>query len=232
MRGEGPRDEFVRAVEPLRSDHDADHNYSVWLTKDPRVFQRLQWGGCTVVRTRDPNRFGRALALHLSGHGSPAPGLIRTEGVVAIHDGRATILPVSLRQSLPTYEGALRRAGVVLSDAPWADVDPLTGAVVLDPPPLPAARFAELVARLPSASRSDPALGPGRYPLAGWYFTPAAIGEQHMTVIDAVASALAGLRSPLTHRDQPDALLSIFEHTPFGRLVFRTPRQLLDQMSL
>ncbi len=230
VRGDGPGQELARALDAARTDRDANHNYTVWFSGDRRVFQRLQWGGCTVVRTRDPNRFGRALALHLSGHGAPSRGLVRTEGVVAVHDGRATVLPASLRQSVPTFEGPLRRAGVVLHDAPWVDVDPHTGEVVLEPPRLAAARFDEVVARLPPAPGPDPIAEPGRYPLAGWYFPSLALGEQHMSTADAVATVLARLRSPLTHEDQPAAVAAIFERTSFGRMLFRTPRQLLEQM--
>ena len=83
VRGDGPRDEFFRALEPWRSDHVANHNYSVWFSNDRRSFHRLQWGGCNVVRTRDPDRFGRALTLHLGGHGAPTKRLLRTDGIAA-----------------------------------------------------------------------------------------------------------------------------------------------------
>jgi hypothetical protein len=230
VRGDGPSREFARAVESMRCDRDANHNYSVWLSGDRRVFQRLQWGGCTVVRTRDPNRFGRALALHLSGHGAPSAGLMRTDGVVAVHDGRATVLPVSLRQSIPTYERPLREAGVILHDAPRVDVDPHTGEVVLEAPRLAAAHFDEVVDRLPPAPRREPIAEPGRYPLAGWYFTSLGLAEANMSTADAVAAVLTGLRSRLTHEDQPAAVAAMFERIPFGRLRFLTPRHLLDQM--
>ncbi len=231
VRGDSPGDELARALESVRSDRDANHNYSVWFSGDRRVFHRLQWGGCTVVRTRDPSRFGRALALHLSGHGAPSPGLVRTEGVVAAHDGRATVLPGSLRQSIPTFERPLRQAGVILHDAPWVDLDPHAGEVVLEPPRLAAVRLDEVVARLPPAARPDPVAEPGRYPLAGWYFTSTGLDDQHMSTADAVATVLSRLRSPLTHESQPAAVAAMFERVPFGRMWFPTPRELLDQMS-
>jgi hypothetical protein len=230
VRGDGPGDFFRRALEPLRTDSEANHNYSVWFSADPRVFQRLQWGGCTVVRTRDPDRFLRALALHLSGHGIPPMGLLRTDGVVAVHDARATVLPASLRRDIPVYERSLRQAGIILHDSPWVDVDPDSGEVVLEPPRLAASGFDEVVRRLPPARRPEPTVEYGRYPLAGWYTALVAESEEPMSTAEAVAKVLSGLRSPLTDRNQPMAVARMFERTAFGRLWFRTPRQLLDQI--
>ncbi|MGH3371756.1 MAG: hypothetical protein ACRDPR_17320, partial [Nocardioidaceae bacterium] len=147
-----------------------------------------------------------------------------------VHDGRAIVLPGSLRQGIPTFERPLRQAGVILDDAPWVDVDPHAGEVVLEPPRLAAARFDEVVSRLPPAPRPDPPAEPGRYPLAGWYFASMVLGERHMSTADAVATVLGRLRSPLTHEDQPAAVAAMFERTPFGRIQARTPGELLDQM--
>jgi hypothetical protein len=155
---------------------------------------------------------------------------VRTDGVVAVHDGRATVLPATLRQRIPAYERPLRDAGVLLHDAPWVDVDPHTGEAVLEPPRPAAARFDKVVKALPPPRRPDPVAQAGRYPLAGWYFAPIAPGEQHMSRADAVVTALAGLSSPLTRLDQPAAVAAMFERTPFRRLLLQTPRDLLDQM--
>jgi hypothetical protein len=230
VRGDGPLDEFRRVLEPLRSDREANHNYSVWFADDPQVFQRLQWGGCNVVRTRDPNRFARALAFHLSGHGAPPAGLVRTDGVAALHDGRVTVLPGSIRQSIPAYERPLREAGVILHDAPWVDADLASGEVVLQPPRLPADRFDRVVDRLPPADHPDPTAEPGRYPVAAWYFASHDPGKPPMSVADAVGTVLSRLGSPLTQDDQPGALAALFERTPFGYIRLRTPRHLLDQI--
>jgi hypothetical protein len=230
VRGDGPGELFRRALEPLRTDSEPNHNYSVWFSADPTVFQRLQWGGCTVVRTRDPGRFGRALALHLSGHGAPAQGLLRTDGVVAVHDGRATVLPASLRREIPVYERPLREAGLILHDAPWVDFDPDSGEVVLEPPRLAAGDLDEVLRQLPPARRPEPSVEYGRYPLAGWYTASVADSEGPMSTAELVATVLSGLCSPLTDAKQPGAVARLFERTAFGRLWFRTPRQLLDQI--
>ena len=229
VRGEGPRDEFLRAIEPLHSDREADHNYSVWFSSDPQVFQRLQWAGCNVIRTRDPKRFARALAFHLSGHGVPPPGLVRADGVIAVHEGRVTVLPASMRQSTATYERPLRDAGIILHDAPWVDADLSTGEVVLSPPPLPAERFDDVVYRLPAAEHPDPTTEPGRYPLAGWYFGSLDPG-QPMSVADAVGTVLSRLGWPLTSEDQPMALAAMFHQTPFGYIQLQSPSDLVDQI--
>jgi len=181
------------------------------------------------VRTRDPHRFVRALAYHLSGHGAPPAGLVRADGMVAVHDGRAILLPASMRQSTATYERPLRDAGIILHDAPWVDVDLATGEVVVTPPRLPADRFADMVARLPAADHHDPTVEPGRYPLAGWYFASLDPGRS-MAVADAVGTVLSRLGWPLTAADQPAALAGLFDRTPFGYIQLRSPRDLLDQI--
>lgn len=231
IRGQGPLEALAQALEPLRSVHEANHNYSVWLSDDRRVFHRLQWGGCTVVRTRDPQRLGRALAAHLSGHGAPPHGLARADGVLALREGRATILPSSLRQSIATYERPLRATGMILSDVPWVDVDPHTGHVVLPPPALSPDRFDTVVERLLPPRRADPVVEPGRYPLAGWYFDSIGFDAGPMSAIDAVVTVLSGLRSPLKDENQPAALAAMLTRTPFGLVpIGSTPRQLLEAL--
>lgn len=229
VRGEGPREEFARALAPWRTDRVANHNYSVWFSNDRRRFHRLQWGGCVVVRTRDPERFGRGLALHLGGHGVPSRGLVRTDGVVAIHDGRATVIPSSIRQSMHRFERPLREGGVVLHDAPWVDVNPYTGEVFVDPPRLAPARFDAIVKELPRPPRPDPVVDPGAYPLAAWYF-PSLRAERLMSKAEAVATVLTRARWPLSADDQLPALGALFEQTPFGRMPLRTAGELLDQV--
>lgn len=229
VRGDGPRDQFVRALVPWHSDRRADHNYSVWFSNDRRSFHRLQWGGCNAVRTRDPERFRRALAHHLGGHGVPPEGLLRTDAIVAVHDGRATMLPASMRQELHRFERPLRQGGVIFHDAPWVDVDPYTGDVVVEPPRLPPDRFDGVAERLPAPTRPEPVLDPGRYSLAAWYF-PSTRPLRPMAKIDAMETVLGGLRWPLRDTDQLPALEAVFERTPFDRLPVRTPRELLDQV--
>ena len=230
VRGDGPHDQFVRALEPWRTDRKANHNYSVWFSADRRAFHRLEWGGCTVVRTGDPERFARALALHLGGHGTPADGLLRAEGIAAIHDGCATVLPATVRLSIARFERALRDGGVVLHDSPWVDVDPYTGEVVLEPPRLPPARFGELVKGLPGARRLEPVAEPGRYPVVAWHFPWTVREQQPLSRADAVATVLDRLRWPLTDGNQLAALGTVFEHTPFGRMPLRTARALLNEI--
>lgn len=228
VRGDGPTREFVRALETMRTSHEANHNYSIWLSHDPKMFQRLQWGGCTAVRTRDPNRFGRALALHLSGHGAPPKGLVRVDGLVVVHDRQATVLPPSLRGQIPTYDRPLRQAGVILHDAPWVDVDPHTGEVVLEPPALALSAFQEVADRLPRATRPDPVSEPGRYQVTNWFL--AAPGSTPISVADAVTAVLGSLSWPVTSDNDLAAVTALFDQTPFDRMAFRTPRELLERI--
>jgi hypothetical protein len=230
VRGDGPVDEFHRAIEPVRTDRQAEHNYSVWFSSDSKTFHRLQWGGCTVVRTRDPERFGRALAFHLSEHGAPRAGLVRTDGLVALYDGRAFVLPSTLRQQMPAYESPLRAAGVILHDAPWVDFDPGTGEVVLEPASFAASHFDEVAQLLPRPRRSDPVTPFGRYQAAAWYFIAIPGAEGPMSRSEAVAAVLSGLRSPLTDEGEAAAMATLFERVPFGRLALETPKELVERI--
>jgi hypothetical protein len=230
IRGDAGVEELRRALDAFRTDRVPNHNYTVWLSGDRRTFHRLQWGGCTVVRTRDAGRFGEALARHLSGHGAPSPGLVRTDGVVALHGERAYVFPASFRQAIPTFERPLRQAGVTLVDAPWVDLDPSDGVVALEPPRLAASHFAAMVDNLPTTARPDRPAEPGRYRIAHWYLGSLVPNDQSMSVADAIATVLAGLRNPLSTDDGPAALAAMFERIPFGRWVFQTPRELLDHL--
>lgn len=232
LRGAGPVEELVRALQPLRTTGDANHNYSVWLSDSLRVFQRLQWGGCNVVRTRDPNRFGRALAFHLAGHGAPPPGVIRTDGVVVIHGSTATVLPGSFRQRIAAFERPLRQAGILFSDAPWVDVDPQVAEVVLPQPPPLATEFRAAMDRLPPARRQDPLPEPGRYPVAGWFFAPLGLDQKPMSVVDAVAAVLSSLHRPLAQAVDPMALAAMFARTTIDRPLFATPQELLSRIRM
>jgi len=232
VRGDGPKAEFTRALASVRTDRQPNHNYSVWFAGDHRVFHRLQWGGCTVVRSRDPNRFALALARHLSGHGPPPAGVVRTDGVVAVHGERATVLPVSIRQRIPVYDRALREAGVVLHDGPWVDFDPHSGEVVIEAPGLSPACFDEVFDRLPGGRRREAVAEPGRYALTGWFFDPVGLREERLSIADAVASVLAGLRWPLTRVDQPAAVAAMFERTRFSDTPAGTPRELLAEIGM
>lgn len=228
VRGEGPRAQFARALERWQSDRVANHNYSVWFSGNRRAFHRLQWGGCTVVRTRDRERFRRALAFHLGGHGAPTRGLLRTDGIVVVHDARATVLPASMRQNLHRFERPLREGGVIFHDAPWVDIDPYTGEVFLEPPRMPTARFDDVVDGLPQPAQTEPVTEPGRHPLAAWYFPPWV--QRPFSRAHAMETVLSESHWPLSEDDQLAALGAVFERTPFGPLPLGTPRELLDQV--
>jgi hypothetical protein len=156
--------------------------------------------------------------------------LLRADGVVAVHGGRATVLPPSFRRQIPKYERPLREADVVLHDAPWVDFDPVAGEVVVEPPWPAGIDLDALATELPPTRRPDPVPGAGRYELASWYFVSMAGLEAPMSTADALTTVLSGLGTPLTEAGQAAAVANMFERTTFGRLWFRTPSQLISQI--
>ena len=124
----------------------------------------------------------------------------------------------------------MRNAGMILADVPWVDVDPHTAEVVLEPARLAASHFDGVIERLPSTARPEPTVAPGRYPIAVWYFDSINLAADDMPLIDAVATVLEGLRWPLTDVNAATALVRTFEHTPFARRFFGSPRELIDQL--
>jgi hypothetical protein len=156
--------------------------------------------------------------------------LLRTDGVLAVRGDRATVLPASFRQAIPAYDTPLRKAGVMLVDGPWVDVDPHRAEAVIEPGRLAASHFDEVVARLPPAARPEPTAEPGRYAIAAWQFNSATRVNAAMAVIDAVATVLASLRRPLTDVEDAAALAATFESIPFGPKFFGSPRELIDQL--
>lgn len=140
------------------------------------------------------------------------------------------MLPASFRQAIPTFERPLRQAGVALVDAPWVDLDPSNDVVALEPPRLAASHFAAMVDELPTTARPDRPAEPGRYRIAYWYLGSLVPTDHSVSVADAVATVLAGLRNPLLTDDGPSALAAMFERIPFGRWMFQTPRELLEHL--
>jgi hypothetical protein len=142
------------------------------------------------------------------------------------------LLPTSLRQAIPTFDSSLRNAGVILVDVPWVDVDPHTAEVVLEPRPLGVGHFDEVVRRLPPRARPEPTPEPGRYPIAAWYFHTGTGRDIRTPVIDAVAIVLEGLRWGSIDVNGAEALVALFERTPFDSARFASPRELIDQLAI
>lgn len=157
-----------RALEPLlRPDVvDGPVNYSLHAADDERSFHMLYWGGCGVVRTRDPARLAAAFAAHLGGH-APAAGLLRLHGAAVLRpDGSIAVHPP--RTNLGLLDRRLLEAGCAFVDSPYVDVDPTTLEVVVNPPSL----SPSIVDALRNAMRPlhrgpvEKFAAPGRRPLA------------------------------------------------------------------
>lgn len=147
-----------------------------------------------MVRTRNLRRLINALLAHLSGfvvvEGDGA-GSLQLNVVAFVRDGDAVLAPPEIGSVLPSLERRLAARGVRVVDQPWADVDRITGELVVPEPRLEVdwAALQELEA-LDGRSRLDGSVPAGRYPVAGWGFG-VAVGQQG-PISRALAVMLAG----------------------------------------
>lgn len=136
-----------------------------------RRLHRL-YRGCTLEqRTRDPVRALGALWHELHGHDLRwARTDLLLDATVLVEDGRANILPASVREHVV---GDLRRwesHGLRLWDARWVILDLMAGEVVLSPPPFAEARVdieahvRNLGMEVPASDMSEG----GRVPIISW----------------------------------------------------------------
>ena len=124
---------------------------------------------------RDPQRLAAGLCQHLAAFlPASTDGLLIVNGVALVGERGAVIAPAPLRQWMSAVERRLNVRGVRVVDAPWVLVDVDTNEVVV---PDPAAAGLAIdgdafgaLDELAPASRADPAVGVGRYPLGAWAF--------------------------------------------------------------
>lgn len=122
------------------------------------------------TRSSDPNRVINALLQSLDTHAGPAPGLARVHGTAVIRDGRAMLVPNRLREQFQNLDRRLRARGVLVVDAPLANLDLKTAEVVIQQQmTVDRAPLDEALAGVP-CRRRVPAVKPGRYPLVRWLF--------------------------------------------------------------
>lgn len=144
-------------------------NFSVRLGADPTQFHVLSWGTCPALRTLDLERLIGGLRRFVGDHGEAPAGAVRTDFAAAVRHGAAVLLHREARELLVKEERSLRRSGLSMLEAAYADVDLDRGELVVADAGIPfdEAGFEELRSLAPSPRRPDHAVPFGRYPIAG-----------------------------------------------------------------
>ena len=120
-----------------------------------------------VTRARSPRRALEAVVALISSFAPPGPGAgPRIPAVVALGSGRAVLLCPPSRMAMDGLAPRLRRDGWDLADVAWADIDPVSGDVIIDEPAVAVDTAA--LARLPRHRGDGRPPTPGRYPVAAW----------------------------------------------------------------
>jgi hypothetical protein len=194
-------------------DHEA--NLSVVVGQTPSTLHRLLWGACTVARSRDPQRILRALDRHLGAHRPVPAELLRLDAVAAVGSRGALLLPPAARQQTSRLQGHLRKAGFELSDAPYAEVDPATGELVVSDPGLLDPSEVCTAAGL-DRPNVDAGLAPGRHPIL-WWCMPSWDPEGPVDAVWALVQGAAQLR-PRSTRDRAERLRQLVTSVPVRRI--------------
>jgi hypothetical protein len=122
--------------------------------------------GRLMVRARSARRAMEGALAMLSSYGTPPAGLCRIAALVAIREGEAALLCPDCHWHVGRLQPRLRAAGWHLVDSWHADLDPITGEVIIAPllvsvdrPALEALDYNDSDSRPPA---------PGRYPVRVW----------------------------------------------------------------
>lgn len=147
----------------------AHSNFTVKLAAEPNSFHVLSWGSCPVLRTLDVERLIEGLRRFVGTHGDAPAGVIRTDFAAAVGGANAVLVTPDVRERLVKDERTLRRTGLSVLEAPWADIDITTAELVVTNPSVTVddAGLDELRSMAAPARRADAAVPAGRYPLAG-----------------------------------------------------------------
>lgn len=174
-------------------DEEAPANYSLRAGADDQGFHFLSRGECVVLRTRDRDRLLDGLARHLGGHRPPPAGTVRTASVAVVLAGGTAVLLPDIGADLPRVERRLRHLGAAIVDAPWVDIDPAAGQLVVPEPHLRLDRSGvDGLRQLLPAGPTEAVVAPGPYPLAAWFFAGAG-ADGPLGRAEAVHRAFASL---------------------------------------
>ncbi len=155
----------------------------------------LYEGHTNLVRSRHPERALRALFQHLAKYLPDEPnGYLKLRDLALVRDGRSILVPRGIVTWLDQLAPRLNRAGWQFVDHPWSTLDLDTVELVVPPPMLTVDGGWEEEIGVGHSRREPVAVGPGRYPLAGWGVFSAEEGV--MTRAAGVAAAAGTVLNP------------------------------------
>lgn len=157
----------------------------------------LYWDGTRVLHTADVGRLLRALMSHLWAQAQAESGEDRllVSGLALMAGDHTLVVPGELGCD-PALTRHLARRGVGVADPPWWPIDPETAEIEVAEPPLDIdwKRLDRLVETLPVATRAEPSVAWGRYPVSGWVlFGPEG---RHLSRAESVALVASRVVNP------------------------------------
>jgi len=215
----GAIDDLLRRVLAAHVvDIDAPANFSALMADDrARTFHFLYRASDALVRTRVAGRVVRTLISHLSTFVDSPPSAIRLDATAVIADGRAIVVPDSLRAELRHIETRLNVAGMTVVDSPTLHLEPGTRSVIVPEPALTVdiQALADYERAGQSPARELAPARPGRYPIAAWVLVtgPDRVGPvgraQGVAAVAQQVENAAGLGAQPTLDAVADALTEI-----------------------
>ena len=153
---------------------EAPTNFSVVVPQakpngGPKGLNMLYEGHSNLVRSRHPERVVEALFQYLAKYLPDEPnGYLKIRDLALVRDGQSILVPRGVVIWLDLLAPRLSRAGWQFVDRPWSTLDLDTAELVVPPPMLSVDGGWEDEIGVGQSQREPAAVGPGRYPLAGW----------------------------------------------------------------
>jgi hypothetical protein len=217
-------------------DPETPDNYSVALHQSAvnnrvRDLNLLFRSDVQMVRTRSASRVLRALLGYCSMEvHQPDSGLLQADGLAAVREGRAYMLPSFLYRTYDVASSRLSRLGLQIVDRPWVCIDATNTEIVVQGPHLPYDRdvLEEMDHDIPTSSELPEVL-PGRYPLDRWVLVADHPGGLLSTAPSA-ALAVGLIRSVPSLQAVLDDLVALFGRTHGYALAYESPVAFLDRL--
>jgi hypothetical protein len=207
---------------------DAPANFSV-LMADERVrsFHFLYRASDALVRTRDAGRVVRTLIAHLSTFADSPSSVIRLDAAAVIADGRAIVVPESMRAELGSIETRLNLAGMTVVDAPTLHLEPESGSVIV-----PDSALTIDTDALAAYAHASPPAPAGRYPIAAWALVtaPDRVGPIGRAQGVAAAALQVANASEVGAQRTLDAVAAALQEVPVSGLWWFDSGGLVNQL--
>jgi hypothetical protein len=215
---------------------EAPANFSALMADEQaRTFHFLYRASDALVRTRAAGRVLRTLIAHLSAFADPSGTVIRLDAAAVIVDGRAIVVPASLRAELGSIETRLNVAGMTVGDSPTLYLDPGTASVIVPEPALTVDTDAladfERAQRPPPTRELDP-VPAGRYPIGAWALVsgPELVGPIGRAQAVAAVTQLVANADEIGAQQALDAVADALKSVPVSGLWWFDSAGLVTQL--